>query len=493
MITLNKLIQEALEIEADLPEAEVTGIAQDSRKVKEGYIFVARIGEIIDGHNFISAATQKGAVAIVGIYEPSKFNLDIPYIKVGNDKIALARLAASFYQHPSKKMFTIGITGTDGKTSTAYLLHHLLSDKYKTGLMSTAGIKIASEALELIGHFTTPEAPEIQSCLANFHNAGCTHAVIESSSHGFAMHRLDEVDYDLGVWTNLTPEHLDYHKSFAAYLEAKLTLVKRANSSILNADDPSFPEFAKAAKQTISYGIEGSNLNWQASEIREEAGTLHFKLKANLNSNSFEGFAVLPMIGIYNVYNALAALATAHKVGLDIHYLLGRLSSFAGVPGRMQVVQREPFMVVVDFAHTAPALEKALKAVRNLTKGKIIVVIGAAGERDTGKRYPIGKTAGEWADIAIFTEEDSRSEDIDEILSQIAKGAKEAGAKEGEQFLLEPDRKEAIRQAIALAKAKDIVLLCGKGHETTLERQNEVLQWDEVSEAERALTLNPFL
>ncbi len=488
-MTLNKLIQEALEIKVHLPEVEVTGIAQDSRKLEKGYIFVARIGEVIDGHSFIPMAVQKGAVAIVGTYGPSKFNLDVPYIKVENDKIALAKLAARFYDYPAKKMFTIGVTGTDGKTSTSYLLHHLLLEKYKTGLMSTAGIKIASESLELIGHFTTPEATEIQSRLEQFYKAGCGHAIIESSSHGFAMHRLDEVDYDLGIWTNLTPEHLDYHKNFVAYLEAKLTLAKRARCSILNADDPSFSSFVQAASEVISYGIKTTNVNWQASELREERGVQHFKLKVNLGDNNFEGAAILPMIGSYNVYNALAALAAANHMGLDIHYLLTRLASFIGVPGRMQMVQSEPFMAIVDFAHTAPALEKALKAIRPLTKGKIIVVIGAAGERDAGKRYPIGNISVEKADIAIFTEEDSRSENIHEILSHIVKGAIEAGAKEGEQFFLEPDRRKAIRIAIQLAKAGDTVLLCGKGHETTLEQQDETLQWDEVSEVKNALEL----
>ncbi len=486
-MTLSKLILEALAIRANLPTVKVKGIAQDSRKVEEGFVFVARVGENADGHNFIHKAIQQGAVAIVGTYESSKFNLNIPYIKVENDKLALAKLSASFYNHPSKKMLIIGVTGTDGKTSTSYLLHHLLLGKYKTGLISTAGIKVGSEPLALAGHFTTPEAPEIQHFLAQFHKAGCTHAIVESSSHGFAMHRLAEVDYDLGVWTNLTPEHLDYHKSFAAYLEAKLTLVRRADGSILNADDTSFSKFVQESKKVISYGIEKAEVNWQASEIKEAKGMLHFKLIVNTNSSSFEGPVALPMIGNYNIYNALAALAAAHQTGLDIRYLCKRLASFTGVPGRMQIIQRTPFMVIVDFAHTAPALEKALKATRSFTKGRIIVVIGAAGERDAGKRYPIGKTAMKWADIAIFTEEDSRSEDVQEILADIAKGAEETCTKEGKQFFLEPDRHKAIRQAIAFAKAKDTVLLCGKGHETTLERQSEVLQWDEVKEAEKAL------
>lgn len=493
-MNLNELIQQALEIQTNLPNIEITGVAQDSRKIKKGYIFVARLGESVDGHNFIPLAVEKGAAAIVGTYGANKFNLSIPYFQVQNDKVALAKLAACFYEQPSTKMLTVGITGTDGKTTTSYLLHYLLAEKYKVGLISTAGIKLGDESLDLVGHFTTPEAPEIQNFLAQFYGASCTHAVIESSSHGFAMQRLTGVNYDFGIWTNLTPEHLDYHKSFVAYRDAKLTLMRRAGLSVLNADDDSFEVFAGAANEFISYGIEENEkslrVNWQASEVQIKQGVLHFKLKVNLNKdNNFESYVTLPMIGIYNVYNALAALATAQQIGLDIHYLLKRLASFTGVPGRMQVVQIEPFMAIVDFAHTAAALEKALKAIRPFTSQRIILVIGAAGERDKGKRYPIGKVAMEQANIAVFTEEDARSEDVNEILRQIAKGAKSVGAKEGKQFFLEPDRRKAIHQAIQLARAEDIVILCGKGHETTLERQGEILPWQEVNEVKNALLM----
>ncbi len=491
-MTLSELLKNALgQSDVLLPELEVKGIAQDSRRVKPGFVFVARRGEFVNGHSFVEQARQQGAIAVVG--EATGLELrafpwhgHIPYIQVRNDKIALAKLAASFYNHPSRALFTIGVTGTDGKTTTAFLLHHLLLKHYPSGLISTAGIKLAQSTLALEGHFTTPEAPEIQGFLAQFRDQGLSHAVIESSSHGFAQHRLDEVDYDLAVWTNLSPEHLDYHGSLKAYREAKLTLVRRAGLSILNADDPAFAHFAAASEQVISYGIDSPNADWRATDIRQETGRLSWTLHVKTGSVS-KSSVTLPMIGAYNVYNALAALAAAHASGLELEVLLASLADFSGVPGRMQLLQSEPFAVVVDFAHTAPALAKALAALRPQANRRIILVVGAAGERDPGKRAPIGQTATQYADFSIFTEEDHRSEDLNAILAQLAAGAQESGGRKGLSYVLEPDRRKAIRKAIAMAQTGDLVLLVGKGHEQTLERGYETLAWDEVAEAQQAL------
>ena len=487
-MTLAELFKEALgETPGNLPNVEVRGVAQDNRRVEPGFVFVARRGEVVDGHRFVEGALQRGAVAVVG--EASAEERDrfawhgrIPYFQVENDKIALAKLAAAFYGHPSKSLFTIGVTGTDGKTTSSYLLHHLLSGSRPTGLLSTAGVKLGGAALELEGHFTTPEAPEVQGLLARFRDAGLTHAVVESSSHGFSQHRLDGVDYDVGVLTNLSPEHLDHHKTFEAYREAKGTLMKRARRSVLNADDPAFDYFAGVSNDVVSYGVE-TQADWRATDIKEAPGLLSWRLHVG----GVVYPATLPMVGAYNVHNALAALAAARETGLELPELLERLRTFPGVPGRMQLVQTEPFAVVVDFAHTAPALSKALAAVRPQIRGNLIVVIGAAGERDPGKRAPLGEAAVRGADVAIFTEEDSRSEDVHAILAAMVEGAERAGGREGETFWTVPDRREAIPKAVTLAKPGDGVLLCGKGHERTLERFNEVLAWNEVEEARRAL------
>ena len=468
-----------------LKDKTLTGVAQDSRLVKKGYAFVARRGDVCDGHNFIPQAIANGAVVIVGEASPEEqqeLNLSLPYVQVPSDKVALGWLSAAVNGHPSNSLYTIGVTGTDGKTTTSYLLHHLLSGDYQTGLMSTASVRVGEEELDLVGHFTTPESPQVQGFLKHFVDADCSHAVIESSSHGFARNRLDGIEYDLGVWTNLTPEHLDDHGSFENYREAKLTLMRRSALAIINVDDENAVHFQAASPRVISYGID-NKANWQAKNIRAESAALRFDLTVTVAPTHFVREVYLPMIGSYNIYNALAAMAAAFQAGIDIDTILERLANFAGVPGRMQTVQAEPFAVVVDFAHTAAALTKVLKEVRQQVKGRIITVIGAAGERDPGKRFPIGNAAMKYGDLAVFTEEDTRSEVTSEILTEIAEGAKDAGAIKDKDFWLVENRCAAIQKAISLAGEGDFVLLAGKGHERTLERQNETIQWDEVAVA----------
>ena len=468
-----------------LKNSTLTGVAQDSRLVKKGYAFVARRGDVFDGHRFIPQAIANGAVVIVGEASPEEqaaMEINLPYVQVPSDKVALGWLAATVNGSPSNSLYTIGVTGTDGKTTTSYLLHHLLSDNYKTGLMSTASVRVGEEELDLVGHFTTPESPQVQGFLKNFVDADCSHAVIESSSHGFARNRLDGIEYDMGVWTNLTPEHLDDHGSFENYREAKLTLMRRSALAIINVDDENAVHFQAASPRTISYGID-NKANWQAKNIRAESAALRFDLTVTVAPTHFVREVYLPMIGSYNIYNALAAMAAAFQAGIDIDTILERLANFAGVPGRMQTVQAEPYAVVVDFAHTAAALTKVLKEVRQQVRGRIITVIGAAGERDPGKRFPIGSAAMKYGDLAVFTEEDSRTEVTSEILAEVAKGAKDAGGIENQDYWVVENRCAAIQKALSLAGEGDFVLLAGKGHERTLERQNETIPWDEVATA----------
>jgi UDP-N-acetylmuramoyl-L-alanyl-D-glutamate--2,6-diaminopimelate ligase len=488
---LRQLVQNALDLDAELPNVEVRGVAQDSRQVAPGFVFVARRGRTYDGHAFVAEAIEQGAVAVVG--EGAQGNWSVPYIRVEDDKIALAKLAAAFHGHPSRSLTIVGVTGTDGKTTTATMLHHLLMAKHGTALITTVGAKIGEESMKLPGHFTTPEATEIQALLARALHSGCTHAVLESSSQGLAQRRLDEISYDLAVFTNLNPEHLDYHGTFAKYREAKAELFRRAPKSILNADDESAAYFADLSKEVITYGIDADEAEWRAHGVREEQGRLEWTLRVKARdypipeaSFAARAQAVLPMIGVHNVHNALAALAAAHALGLDLELLLDRLATFPGVPGRMQVVASEPFTVVVDFAHTAPALGKVLEALRRQARGKLVVVTGATGERDPGKRESLGYTAARLADLAIFTEEDPRSEDVGKIIAALARGARNAGGKEGEDYVIVPDRREAIRRAIQLAEEGDAVLLAGKGHEDVLYRR-EPIPWNEVEEARRAL------
>lgn len=484
-MTLPELLAEALGRPFALPAVPVTGVAQDHRKVTAGSLFVARRGARFDGHRYMRLAIDAGAVAVVGSRDvgPVLPWRATPYVRVEDDRLAVARLAAAFHRHPSRDLATLGVTGTDGKTTVSFLLHHLLSSvDDPCGLISTAAVRSADAQLPVEGHFTTPEATEVQAYLARFRDDGCSRAVLESSSHALASHRLEGVEYDVGVWTNLTPEHLDFHGSMEGYRNAKLELVRRSATAVLNADDPHFEAFAQAAAgKVVSYGLsEGAN--WRAEDIEESPEGLSFALLADGRRLK----AALPMIGSFNVHNALAALAAASSCGKGLEFLLERLARFPGVPGRMQKVQSEPFTVVVDFAHTPPALEKALAVLRPVTRGRLIVVLGAAGERDPGKRRPLGKAAALGADLIFFTEEDHRSESLEAILDELEQGAAEGGVV-GASVRRIPDRGEAIAAAIAEAREGDLVLLAGKGPERTLERGDQAIPWDEAAEAVRHL------
>lgn len=471
-------------VAATLPDAAVTGVVQEAARVRPGTVFVARRGARVDGHRFVADAVAAGAALVVGARDDPPLDAlrGVPYLRVPDDRSAVARLAAVVHGHPSRRTRVIGVTGTDGKTTTSALLWWLLSGASPTALASTAMTRMGTEASTAAGAFTTPEADVVQAFLAEANDHGMAHVVLESSSHGLALRRLDEVAYALAVWTNLSPEHLDFHGDLAAYRDAKAQLVRRAPHAILNRDDDAYAFFAAEAAASTSYG-EHPSADWRLLSVRPEGGGLALRVGA---PDGAEREARLPMVGDYNAWNAVAALAAAAHEGTDVGAAVGRLATFPGVPGRMQVVQAEPFAVVVDFAHTAPALAKALAAT-SPAGGRRIVVVGAAGERDPGKRAPLGAAAEAGADLAIFTEEDARSEDPETILRQLADGARSAGGREGLSFVRIADRRDAIREAVRRARPGDVVLLAGKGHETTLERAGGSQPWNEAEEARAAI------
>jgi len=485
---LTALLRDALGVErADLPDLAVRGVAQALDLVRPGSLFVARVGAQVDAHAFMDMAVAAGAVCVIG----TRPDLDhvpgstVPYVRVSDDRRATSALAATYHGHPSRALRTVGVTGTDGKTTTATLLHQLLQGASPTpvaALVSSAASRVGRRLVRFPGHFTTPEAPQVHGLLARARRAGARYAVVESSSHGFALQRLEHVHYDVAAWTTFTPEHLDFHGSLEAYLEAKRTLVRRAAVSVLNRDDPSWERFAEVARRVVTVG-EHPDADVRAEAVSVGSASLSFTLVAE----GRRSFVTLPMPGRYNLGNALAALTAARLAsGLDWDDLARRLARVRGVAGRMQLVVRRPFTVIVDFAHTAPALEKALAAITPAPGGRRIVVVGAAGERDPGKRAPLGRAAVSGADLAVFTEEDHRSEALDAILARMAEGAEAAGAREGERYWRIGDRREAITFALSLARRGDVVLLCGKGHERTLERTNETIAWDEAAEARAA-------
>ena len=518
---LSKVLQEA-GLEQSGRDVEITGITHNSSWVEPGFIFVAIRGAKSDGHAFIGQALERGAVAIVGEGLSETLEQRVPYLHVENARQALADLSSILYGHPSRELKVVGITGTDGKTTTAWLTHHLLSSAgIKTGLLSTVGYKLAGDTLHHFpAHFTTPEAPEVQRLLREMVSSGCEAAVLEVSSHALALERVRGVRFEVGVFTNLTPEHLDFHGDMQSYFAEKRKLIDQSKLGLVNADNEWTAQLQSPEREIQSFGVEHFS-TWQAQNIVQTSHGLEFEVSANGPDPSWEaatGKAFLPMIGDFNVYNALAALAASNSIlyGLflvekaDNNFIghmdgLSHLSSFAGVPGRMQLVQRSDVRfqtsetkrigssesqlprVIVDFAHTPPSLGKALQALRPTTRGRLIVVLGSAGgPRDPGKRAPLGKIATQYADHAIFTEEDCRDTPLENILKEIERGAITAGRSNFESI---QDRRDAIFKAILEANPEDTVLLAGKGPEDTLERAGETIAWNEVEVARDALHL----
>ncbi len=451
------------------PPLEVKGLTLDSRRVEPGYVFVAVPGvplphrKPLDGHDFIPEALARGAIAIVG---ERPLSLPVPYLRVGEAREALAHLARRFYGNPEEGLDLLGVTGSKGKSTTASLLHHLLlASGVPAGLLATPGLRIGREARPPFGHFTTPEAPEVYAFLKEAKEAGLRAVVLEVSSHALALKRVEGLRYRVGVFVNFYPDdHLDFHGTPEAYFGAKALLVARSELAVLNAKLP----LESFQGPYLPFG-EGGRV-W-AEDLREEEGGVRFRL----HSPWGEGEAFLPLLGAHNVENALAAMAAGLAYGVPWEEALGALATFPGVPGRMELVRREPFRVVIDFAHTGRSLEAALKALRPTTRGRLLLVVGAAGERDPRRRVDIPEVAARLADKAFFTEEDHRREDLGAILRTMAEAAQRAGG----VYEIVPDRREAILRAILEAEEGDTVLLAGKGHETTLERGEEALPWNE--------------
>ena len=460
-------------------DPQITGVTLDSRAVKPGFVFVAVQGvplpsrPPLDGHDFIPKALLNGAVAVVGTMDG--LVPEIPYIRVKNDRQAVADLSGAFYGFPGRKLELIGITGSKGKTTTTVLTHHILEHSgLKVGRISTVGIRYNGVDEFLPGHFTTPEAPAVQELLAKFRNAGCTHAVLEISSHALELERVRGLEFTVGVWVNFfADDHLDLHGTSDNYFAAKRKLLEHSKFGILNRDDATYPQL------TMPHSSYGQHGDWQMLETRETTAGLEIKVQSPLGI--FE--TRVPMIGVFNGSNALAAMAVAAKMGLNLEQLKAGLESFPGVPGRMQIIQSKPFRVINDFAHTEASLKIALETLRPTTSGRIILVVGAAGERDVSRRTGIARAAALNADFTIFTEEDHRTESLESILETMEG---EARIHNG-NFALEPDRRAAIRLALEQAKPGDTVLLAGKGHERSLERGLDVLPWDENTEARAIL------
>jgi UDP-N-acetylmuramoyl-L-alanyl-D-glutamate--2,6-diaminopimelate ligase len=472
---------------AGLPDPEITSLTDDSRQVSPGALFVAVRGGSQDGHRFLADAVRRGAAAAVG--EELDPGLGIPYLQQPDSRLALARLAAAWHGYPARHLVMVGITGTDGKTTTCNLLHNiLLVAGLRSGMITTVNAVIGDRVLDTGFHVTTPDALAVQGYLAEMVRAGLTHCVLEVTSHGLAQHRVGACEFDVAVVTNVTHEHLDYHRTYADYLETKGRLFAGLNesppkadgprrSAILNLDDSSYGYLARvSAAPVVTYGVsEGAQVRGEALE----GGPGGIRFLVSWKGDRFRVEASLA--GLYNVSNCLAAFAAAVE-GLGILPAVAAegIRATASVPGRMERIDLgQPFTAIVDFAHTPNALRRALETARGLTKARVIAVFGAAGLRDRAKRRSMPAIATELADRTVLTAEDPRTESLEKILAEMAAGAEAQGGVEGETFWRVPDRGEAIRFAVRQAAPGDLVIVCGKGHEQSMCFGDVEHPWDD--------------
>lgn len=471
-----------------IPDAEVTGIAIDNRVVKPGDLFVAMRGGSVDGHDFIQKAIDGGASAVVGDRDLTGFS--VPYIRLENSRHALTWLAAAFYGEPARRLTVIGVTGTDGKTTTSNLLYKILiAAGIKAGMISTVNAVIGDEVLDTGFHVTTPDAHDVQRYLAKMVDAGLTHVVLETTSHGWSQRRVDACEFDIAVVTNITHEHMDEHGSYENYRAAKARLFSslewtrekpqgNPRLGVINHDDvKSFAFLNDHIKvNRINYGL-GEEANVRGVDIQYNPSGIHFVAV----SKDFRIAVSSNLVGAYNVSNCLAALTAAvYGLGIDRQVAVQGLAALEGIPGRMERIDMgQNFTAIVDFAHTPNALKVALEAGRTMTKGRVISVFGSAGLRDKQKRRMMAETSAELADLTVLTAEDPRTESLDGILEEMAAGAVSKGGREGETFWRVADRGEAIKFAMTLAREGDIVLSCGKGHEQSMCFGKTEYLWDD--------------
>ncbi len=489
---LHQLAEELDEKEVLGADVPISAVCHDSRRATPGALFVAVPGFRADGHDYIGEAVAAGAAAVVvqadrrAKWQAVVDGGRLPAIVVPDSRRALAALAAAFHGHPARRLRVVGVTGTDGKTTTIHLINALLEAAgYRTGLLSTVHCKVGDRLLPNEYRFTTPEAPQVQALLAEMVTAGVDYAILESTSHGLALHRLDGCEYDVAVVTNVTADHLDFHRSREEYLAAKGRLFAMLDRSadkgiekvaVVNADEPAAAYFRGLTRaRVVTYAVQKA-ADIQAIDVSPIEWGSRFRLRAE--GNELEVAFGLP--GLFNVYNSLAAAAVALSQGMSLPAVRDALASFPGLPGRLERIDEgQPFTVVVDFAHAPEALRRALAFLRERCRGRLIVVFGCIGGREKPRRAGMGLAAAQLADFAVLTNDNPFREDPEAILAEIVQGLEEAGRHEGHHFVRIPDRREAIAHALAMAVEGDIVLLAGKGHEQSIIIGDTIIPWDD--------------
>ncbi len=468
----------------------VTGIEYDSRNVSPGNVFVAINGYREDGNTYINQAVSKGAGVIVSSVKPKRIK-DYTLVLVDNPRLALAALSGEYYNHPSGKLNVIGVTGTNGKTTVSYLLESILNARGgKAGLFGTVEYRTGKKSIPALT--TTPESRDLQRMLAELLANGFDSAVIEVSSHALVQDRVEEIEFDAAVFTNLTRDHLDFHENMDDYLNAKIKLFsglgmsagkKREKVAVINNDDPASGKVKGAVKKRIiTYALENA-ADITASDIRLGLNKTSFVLQ-----NGMDGLSVkisLPLPGRFNLYNALAAAATGIGQQIPLEDIKKGIEGVRHIPGRFEVIDEgQSFTVIVDYAHTDDSLRRILKSCRQLSPERIITVFGCGGDRDRGKRPLMGEAAVKYSDYVVVTSDNPRTEEPDKIILDIETGIKKTGR---DNYQLTPDRREAIEQAVGMADKRDMVVIAGKGHEDYQVLGNTRIHFDDREVAREAL------
>ena len=436
-------------------DREVSFITDNSNKVTEGCIFVCIEGKRFDGHTKAAEAIEKGAVAVIvqkdmGIKEQ---------VVVENTRAAYARLSAAFFGHPEKELRIIGVTGTNGKTTSCFIIKSILDSMgYKTGLIGTVKNIVGDKEYPAV--LTTPDCYDLFALFREMVDCGCEFCTMEVSSQALDQRRVEGVHFEASIFTNLTQDHLDYHGSFENYMAAKHMLFENSSLSVVNVDDDAAEYMLSNTDcRKVSFSVNNNNCDYSAKNIRIASSGVKYELV----SNSYIGRVRFAVPGKFSVYNSMGAAVCLVEMGMDFNAVLEGLAACVGVPGRMEVVPTDkPYTVLIDYAHTPDGLENVLGCVREITEGKVITVFGCGGDRDSTKRPIMGEIAVRLSDVAVVTSDNPRSEDPDAIISDILEGIKKHSGK----FVVEPDRKKAIAKALSIAREGDIVVLAGKGQET---------------------------
>jgi len=458
--------------------ADILSIEYDSRRVKKGSLFCCIVGQLFDGHNFAESAVSAGAAALLVEHE---LPLDVPQITVKNTRKAMAEMAAAFYGYPQREMLMLGVTGTNGKTSTTYMVKAIAEQAgKKVGIIGTIRNMIGQESLHT--DRTTPESVDLFRLLRTMADARVDIVMMEVSSHALEQYRVHGIKFDAALFTNLTQDHLDYHKTFENYLAAKKILFKNAKKAIVNVDDP----YADRILEDLTIPVMTFGVRDRADFVSSDIDITTRGVTFDLHTPAGDCRMNLPIPGLFSVFNAMGAVGLAQSIGIRLDCIKAGLESMTSVSGRLEPVtagMNVPFSVFIDYAHTPDALENVLKTVREFAKRRVICVFGCGGNRDRAKRPIMGEVAGRFSDLAVVTSDNPRNENPMDIIDTIVEGVKRSGA----NYVVIESRKEAIDHALSLAEKDDVVLIAGKGHENYQEINGTKYHFDDKEIVEELL------